>query len=116
MVIGKFVPGAGNDRCWLAFENEKEYKENFEVLTLPHGGNFKWAKRPDSSAIPSNAVKGGRTKDRETLYIGRCLVTNGHGKSLIPGFVLESNGREIRIPLDWKAQRCNDFEYLVCDN
>jgi len=48
------------------------------------------------------------------VYVTRCLIQQDDRRTLVPGFVLESNGREARVPYGGGVRRCQDFEYLVC--
>ena len=114
LIIGKSRPD-NQPKCWASFDGaENEYRERFEVMTDPYQSGFRWERRPDNGQIPGNAIKGGRTKDRETVYIARCLINQDQSQTLIPGFVLESNGREARVPYNGGTRRCQDFEFLVC--
>lgn len=74
--------------------------------------NFRWIR--STGSIPSGAIKGGRTKDRETIYVGRCKINVDNRDTLIPGFYLESKPGELRVPFGGGVRRCNDFEALVC--
>ncbi|XP_021959776.1 uncharacterized protein LOC110855673 [Folsomia candida] len=112
LLIGKSRPD--DDKCWVGWDNgETEYKERFSVLTNPgNEANFRWIR--STGSIPSGAIKGGRTKDRETIYVGRCKINVDNRDTLIPGFYLESKPGELRVPFGGGVRRCNDFEALVC--
>lgn len=114
LLIGKSLPD--DNKCWIGYNGaEIEFKEKFDVLTNPNGrANLRWIRRPDNFAIPKGAIKGGRTKDRENIYVGKCLQKVGNEQTLIPGYFLESNPRELRIPFGGLMRGCNDFDILVC--
>jgi len=113
-VIGKSF--RDENRCRVAFDGaEAEYKEGFSVLTNPGGdADLNWVVG-GSLRFPMNLIKGGRTRDRETLYIGRCVQKFGERTSLIPGFYLESNPSELRVPFGGGVRICRQFEVLACD-
>jgi len=50
-------------------ERETEYKKDFSVLTNPNNAaSLRWVR--NNGRIQSGAIKGGRTKDRETILDG----------------------------------------------
>jgi len=60
------------------------------------------------------AIKRGRTRGRETLFIGRCNLQHGDRNTLIPGFYMESNPSELRVPFGGGVTVCKKFE-VVCE-
>ncbi len=112
---GDIVPGKArfisptNAACWAPFKGrEVGVTSGFETLTNPSGANMSWQK--GGSNIPSNAIAGGRTADRETLYISRCRV-NG---LIIPGNVRENSPTKAYYSYNGAAAECTDFDILVC--
>jgi len=88
-------------------DKETEYID-FSVLTNPNSAaNLQWVR--SNGQIQSGAIKGGRTRDSETIYIGRFEVQVGNERSLIPGFYLQSKPDELRAPFSGGVRKCNNF-------
>jgi hypothetical protein len=91
---GNIIPGkyhAGRGECHVAWGGgEHSKRSDIEVLTNPNGANFQWV---SSGSLPSNAIRGGRTNERETLYVIRCQINNGENQSTwMPGKFQPSAG------------------------
>jgi len=114
LLIGNYRPHHNGGKCLVSLDGpSKEYTEMFEVLENPNHSMFTWVDGGDFR-LPWNAVRGGRTKDRVTIYIARCNITeDGHTLS-IPGFVLESYTNEARIATKDGTKICDEFEYYYC--
>jgi hypothetical protein len=113
---GNIIPGKyhmGRKECHVAFGNGEHSKgTDVEVLTNPNGANFQWV---SSGSLPSNAVRGGRTNERETLYVIRCQIESGGQTTWMPGKFQPSTGPYTSYA--GKEIRCTGaFEYLTCVN
>jgi len=114
LLIGKSIPD--DNICYVGMNGvEKLYQDNFSILTHDSRFSLRWQtifRRPHSPFLKE--IRGGRTKDRETIYIGRCSVTAGNESSLIPGFYLDSNLTELLIPWNGGVTKCTQFQSLIC--
>ncbi|ODM91124.1 Zinc metalloproteinase nas-7 [Orchesella cincta] len=66
---GDIIPGkyhAGRKECYVAYNGGEHSKTgaHIEVLTSPNGAKLVWVR---SNQLPSNAIRGGRTNERETI-------------------------------------------------
>lgn len=89
---------------YVAFNGLEHPKHNFEVLV---GGNFTWT-RERNGGVPPRAFSAGRTKQGETLYIGRV----DHNRSQTIGKVHPSHGC-LYIPYSGKEVSFKDYEVLT---
>jgi len=113
---GDIIPGWYNEntkQCFVPWGGDANLKtEDVEVFTTPNGGNYQWI---SSGSIPANAVRGGRSNLRETLYVIRCLYTVNGVSTWIPGKLHPSAG--YFIAYDGVEIECGGsiiYEYLVC--
>ncbi|CAG7828238.1 unnamed protein product [Allacma fusca] len=116
---GDIVPGKGDSygSCFVPYNGAEYYKSsNFEVLSNPKGVNLVWRQHPKGSPVPANAIRGGRTAERETLYIGRCTFTDQKAKKTmtIPGKYHPSASDQLYIPYGGGEYKCEPFDLLVC--
>lgn len=87
-------------------------QENFEIITNPKNVNLYWVKYDGS--FPENAIRGGRTKEREALYIGRCSLVFEGRPTTIPGKIHRSASNGMYVVFGGIEYVCYDFEILVC--
>ena len=111
--LGDIVPGRldlTDKTCGVGW-NGTGYavKENFEILTNPDSVKLDWVKHTNET-FPANAVRGGRSSEREPLYIGRCL----HGDVKIPGKIHRSGSHDMYVVYNGKEYLCGNYEILVC--
>lgn len=116
---GDIIVGKGNPRartCRVGYGGlEHEIYENFEIITNPKDVNLYWIKRAEDGSFPANAIRGGRTSEREALYIGRCTLTLEDGRTtLIPGKIHRSASAGMFVVFGGLEHVCYDFEILVC--
>ncbi|CAG7832488.1 unnamed protein product [Allacma fusca] len=115
---GDILPGKGDSGSCHVSYNGAEYTEtsNFEVLSNPKGANLVWRQYTKGSPIPDNAIQGGRTAERETLYIGRCTFTDQNQRKtmIVPGKYHPSASDKLYIPYGGGEFQCEPFELLVC--
>lgn len=111
IIPGKFHPGWGT--CFVPYGGGEHSKRgaHIEVLTNPNGAKLQWVK---SSSLPSNAIRGGRTAERETLYVIRCALPSSKRNAWTPGKFQPSTGAYSSY--GGGEARCNNFEFLVCNN
>lgn len=110
IAVGKSIPGRKG--CWVPYGGAERQLDKFEVLTYPKNVNLNWKKRPADGSIPNNAIPGGRTARRDTLYIGRYTkVFNGKSTTLI-GTVFNN---VCYVTYGGAEYNSNDFDYLVCN-
>jgi hypothetical protein len=82
-----------------------KYRNNsFQVLC---NRNLKWIPSCAGAYVP-NAVKGGHTRDGETLYIGRVM----HENSLTPGKIHPSH-ECLYIPFGGREVPLRNYDILV---
>ncbi|KAJ6648309.1 Zinc metalloproteinase nas-7 [Pseudolycoriella hygida] len=96
---------------------EHVVRENFEIMTNPQDVNIHWIRRPEDGSFPENAIAGGRTAEREPLYIGRCTLTlegAGRRSTTIPGKIHRSASTGMYVVFEGREFVCHDFEILVC--
>lgn len=116
---GDIIVGKGNPRqrvCYVGYGGlEHAIRDNFEILTNPQAGNFFWVRRPVDGSLPEYAVRGGRTAERETLYIGRCTLTFDGRVTTIPGKIQYSaSATGMFVTFGGREYVCYDFEILAC--
>lgn len=115
LVIGKMKMTHEYSSCWVG-ESGKEYDfgKGFDVLTNPNKQNFTWISSDNLSSM-KNAIVGGRTNLRESLYIGRCTVAHSGQRSTVSGSYLPST-RITTVPFGLIAHVCKNSEVLNCFN
>lgn len=94
---------------------EHRLSENFEILTNPKKVNINWKKRPTNGSFPANAIRGGRTAEREPLYIGRCTMKFDGKTTTIIGKIHRSASTDMFVAYGGLEYTCNDYDILVCD-
>lgn len=112
---GDIIPGkynSVNGECHVPWRGGEHRKtgEHVEVLTNPSRENLVWQ---ESEEIPSTAIRGGRTNERETLYVVRCEAKVNGESVWFPGKYQVSSGAYLSF--GGVELRCGHFEYLVCD-
>lgn len=112
---GDILPGkynAGRRECHVTHTGGEHSKtgDHIEVLTNPNGANFQWVR---SGSLPGNAVPGGRSNERETLYVIRCELSVNGQTILQPGKYQQSAGGAY-TGFGGQELRCGNFEFLVC--
>lgn len=117
---GDIIIGKGNIKsrsCYVGYNGaEHKLTENFEILTNPKNVNINWKKLPDDGSFPSNAIRGGRSAEREPLYIGRCTVRFDGKITTIIGKIHRSASKGVYITYGGKEYRCSyGYDILVCD-
>ncbi|XP_037032940.1 zinc metalloproteinase nas-8-like [Bradysia coprophila] len=115
---GDIIVGKGNPRsrvCYVGYGGlEHVIQENFEIITNPERANLFWIRRPADGSFPENAVRGGRTAEREPLYIGRCSLVFDGRPTTIPGKIHRSASDGMFVVFGGREYVCYDFEILVC--
>lgn len=116
---GDIIVGKGNPRlreCHVGYGGlEHVIYENFEIITNPQNVNLYWLRRPDDGSFPGNAIRGGRTAEREALYVGRCELHLEDGRTTtIPGKIHRSASSGMYVVFGGREYVCYDFEILVC--
>ncbi|CAG9860049.1 unnamed protein product [Phyllotreta striolata] len=100
----KIVPG--RNACYIAYNGKEHLKTSYQVLC-----NLRPEWTSDSNGrVPSNAVVGGRTKQGETLYIGRVF----HQGSLTIGKIHPSHGT-CYISFGGAEISYKNYEVLISD-
>ncbi|CAG7723568.1 unnamed protein product [Allacma fusca] len=116
----RLISYSANDRLVVAgrgLNDENLYPcrayHNGDILP---GANLVWRQHPKGSPVPANAIRGGRTAERETLYIGRCTFTDQQRRKTmtIPGKYHPSASDRLYIPYGGGEYTCEPFELLVC--
>jgi len=109
IIPGKYNPQTGT--CYVGHNGgEYAYKTDLEVLCSPHGANIHWISGPTSP--PPNSIRGGRSNERETLFIVQCQLTlNGQPASL-PGKYQRSAGAYTSY--GGQELRCDSYYFLAC--
>lgn len=99
--------------CWVPYGGaERMLTTNIEILTNPKIVNISWQKRPLDGSTPKNAIPGGRTARRDTLYIGRYTLTfNGKTTTLI-GTVYN---KFCYVTYGGAEFKSDDYDFLVCN-
>ncbi len=118
-VNGDIIVGKGNIKsrsCHVGYGG-LEYKltENFEILTNPKNVNINWTKHPTDGSFPSNAIRGGRTAEREPLYIGRCTLQFDGKNTTIIGKIHRSASSGMFVSYGGKEYQCSSYDILVCN-
>lgn len=114
IIVGKGNPKAGS--CHVGWGGlEHRLTENFEILTNPKNINLNWKKRPDNGSFPSNAIRGGRSAEREPFYIGRCTLQFDGKLTTIIGKIHRSASTGLYVTYGGKEYICNNYDILVCD-
>lgn len=93
-----------NKVAYVAYNGVEIAKHNFEILV---GGDFIWSRQKNGS-VPQKAFPAGRTKNGETLYIGRDI----RNQSQTIGKVHQSHGC-LYIPFGGKELSFKDYEVLT---
>lgn len=113
---GDIIVGKGNPRqrtCNVGYNGlEHVISENFEIITNPKNVNLFWV-RYDGS-FPANAIRGGRSKEREAFYVGRCTLVFEGRMTTIPGKIHRSASSGMYVVYGGIEHICYDFEILVC--
>lgn len=116
---GDIIVGKANPRssvCYVSYGGlEHAVRENFEIITNPANVNLYWTERPDDGSFPANAIRGGRTAEREALYIGRCTLVFDGRQTTIPGKIHRSASDGMFVAFGGREHVCYDYEILVCD-
>jgi len=117
-VNGDIIPGKGDPvarSCHVGYAGvEYEAKDNFEILTNPRNANVQWVRR-QSGSFPSNAIRGGRSAEREAFYIGRCTLQLTDGRTTtIPGKIHPSASSSMYVAFGGQEYQCADYDILVC--
>lgn len=111
--------GKGNVKlksCHVPYNGgEHKLSDNFEILTNPMSVNINWKRRPADGSFPANAIRGGRTAEREALYIGRCTLQFDGKTTTIIGKIHRSASQGLYVPYGGSEYLCNDYDILVCD-
>lgn len=117
---GDIVVGKGNVKyhsCHVPYNGaEHKLTENFEILTNPKNVNINWKKRPTDESFPSNALRGGRTAEREPLYIGRCTLQFDGKVTTLIGKIHRSASKGLYVSYGGGEYLCSDYDILVCDS
>lgn len=116
-VNGDIIPGKANTKsgqCWLPYGGGEVKPSYFEILTNPKGANLRWIKKPSDGSFPSNAIPGGRSSEREAMYIGRCTVQIGSSTTTVPGKIHRSASSNMYYAYGGQERQCSDYEILVC--
>ncbi|OXA56158.1 Zinc metalloproteinase nas-7 [Folsomia candida] len=112
---GDIIPGKyhqGRGECHVAWGGGEHSKfDNIEVLTNPNGANFIWV---NAVNLPSNAVRGGRTNERETIYVIQCQLQSGDQTVWMPGKFIPSTGAYTSY--GGQEIRCAAVQFLACNN
>lgn len=116
---GDIIIGKGNPRartCHVGYGGlEHVIHENFEILTNPERVLLEWRSRPVDGSFPTNAIPGGRTAEREALYIGRCTIQFEDGRqATIPGKIHRSASLGMYVVFEGREHICFDYEILQC--
>lgn len=90
--------------AYVAYNGDEISKQSFEILV---GGDFKWGRERNGS-VPPRAFQAGRTKQGETLFIGRV----DHNRSQTIGKVHQSHGC-LYIPYGGKELSFKEYEVLI---
>lgn len=110
--ITSFTNGLGRGECHVAWGGGEHSKfDNIEVLTNPNGANFIWV---NAVNLPSNAVRGGRTNERETIYVIQCQLQSGDQTVWMPGKFIPSTGAYTSY--GGQEIRCAAVQFLACNN
>jgi len=116
IMVGKAVGNLDGSgwACWLPYSgSEVGVSTGFEVLTNPSNADLWWWK--GGSRLPTNAIAGGRTATRETLYVARCRYQSpGGGVILVPGVLYQSRPDRMHFSYGGREITCTDFDLLVC--
>lgn len=108
--VGKSKPSL--KECWFQYGGvERKLTEKFDVLTNPKNANLNWKKGPADGTIPANAIPGGRTARRETLYICRCTLQFNGKSTTLTGIVWV---KSCWVSYGGGEYGSSDFEYLLC--
>lgn len=98
---GDIIVGKGNPKtssCYVGYGGyEYRLDHNFKILTNPKNVNINWIKHPTDGSFPSNAISGGRTAEREPIYIGRCTVQFDGNVTTIIGKIHRSASPDLYI-------------------
>jgi hypothetical protein len=115
IVVGKGDPNART--CHIGYGGiEHEIRDNFEILTNPRNANVQWRRRPDDGSFPGNAIRGGRSAEREAFYIGRCTLQMEDGRqTTIPGKIHRSAANGVYVAFGGLEYICTDYDILVCE-
>jgi len=111
---GDIVPGKYNLRsgeCHVA-HNGGEHKytgADVEVLCNPSNLNLQWV---NAGSPPGNALRGGRTNERETLYNIRCALEIDGQSATVPGKYQPSTGAYISH--GGQEYKCGSYEFVTC--
>lgn len=115
---GDIIVGKGNPRsgtCSVGYGGYEHVKtEHFEIITNPQSANLYWTRRPDDGSFPANAIRGGRSAEREPFYIGRCTLVFDGRSTTIPGKIHRSASSGMYVVFDGREYICYDYEILVC--
>jgi len=90
--------------AYVAYNGSEITKHNYEILV---GGDLQWT-REKNGKVPQGAFPAGRTKQGETLFIGRV----DHNRSQTIGKVHQTHGC-LYIPYGGKELSFKEYEVLV---
>jgi hypothetical protein len=111
---GDIIPGKYNmdtGTCYVGRGGgEHAYRTEVEVLCSPHGANLHWLSGPTTP--PGNAIKGGRSNERETLYIVQCQLTINGQQVSFPGKYQASAGAYTTY--GGQEIKCTSYYFLAC--
>ncbi|KAJ6644021.1 Zinc metalloproteinase nas-4 [Pseudolycoriella hygida] len=109
ILLGKTIMNA--NVCWVPYNGAEHQLFKYEILTNPQKVNLRWMKSPGYGIVPPNAVPGGRSAIRDTLYICRyTMVFDGKSTTLLGKY--HWNGCYVSYGYEYYSL---DFEFLVCD-
>lgn len=122
--IGDIIPGVfylDEMTCYVGFGGIETAVEDGEVLLWgePEDGgtrpNLRWV-ASDRREIPEGAVAGGRTRDGETLFIVRALISIGQRNVYIPGKMHANTPYRAFTTFGGNEIPATDFDFLVCES
>lgn len=90
--------------AYVAYNGSEITKQNYEILV---GGDLQWT-RERNGGVPRGAFPAGKTKQGETLFIGRV----DHNRSQTIGKVHQTHGC-LYIPYGGKELSFKEYEVLV---
>lgn len=105
ILIGTAVPSAGI--CYIAKDGNVAELKEFEILTVDCGDPLIW-ENTSGTNLSSKAVKSGRAKDQEILYVGRHV----EGENTYIGWVHPTEGR-LHVNQEGGEKVFEDYELLV---
>lgn len=115
IVVGNGIPKIRS--CRISYNGrEHTLTENFEFLTNPGNAEITWGENPKDGSVPANAIRGGRSAERETLYIGRAEVNYNGKTTVVVGKIHKSaNSTAMYFPCVGREYTTEDYEFLICN-